>query len=180
MQQNRATLGSDPTQLQDIRWKAAESIRCFSWTAPEADVMTTPAEKAFVGWLHEWRTSCFTAAAEEVRITRQNSWKQWSGATTWAIGITAGYARPLAECLRQRSAADITRIRRANRRPQWNKFLSEMCKAILTISFFCRFAVNAEKFRGFVGKSAFRVLQIHLICDILYKIMGIFMNKSTL
>ena len=46
--------------------------------------------------------------------------------------------------------------------------------------FFCRFAVNAEKFRGFVGKSAFRVLQIHLICDILYKIMGIFMNKSTL
>ena len=161
--------------------------------------MTTPAAKVFVGWLHEWRTSCFTVVAEEVRITRQNSWKQWSGATTWAIGITAGYARPLAECLRQRSAADITRIRRANRRPpQWNKypcsvaewifiplhccskFLSEMCKAILTISFFCRFAVNAEKFRGFVGKSAFRVLQIHLICDILYKIMGIFMNKSTL
>ena len=155
--------------------------------------MTTPAAKAFVGWLHEWRTSCFT-----VRITRQNSWKQWSGATTWAIGITAGYARPLAECLRQRSAADITRIRQAYRPPQWNKyslryaawifiplhccskFLSEMCKAILTISFFCRFAVNAEKFRGFVGKSAFRVLQIHLICDILYKIMGIFMNKSTL
>ena len=153
MQQNRATLVSDPTQLQDIRWKAAESIRCFSWTAPEADVMTTPAAKVFVGWLHEWRTSCFTAAAEEVRITRQNSWKQWSGATTWAIWITAGYVRPLAECLRQRSAADITRIRRANLRPpQWNKyplryatwifiplhccskFLSEMCKAILTIS----------------------------------------------
>ena len=27
--------------------------------------MTTPAAKVFVGWLHEWRTSCFT-----VRITR--------------------------------------------------------------------------------------------------------------
>ena len=118
--------------------------------------MTTPTAKAFVGWLHEWRTSCFTVVAEEVRFIRQSSWKQWSGATTWVIGITAGYARPLAECLRQRSAADITRIRQANLRlTQWNKyplccaswifiplyccskFLSEMCKAILTISFLC-------------------------------------------
>ena len=40
------------------------------------------------------------------------------------------------------SAADITRIRRANRRPQWNKyplqccskFLNKMCKAILVTS----------------------------------------------
>ena len=65
------------------------------------------------------------------------------------------------ECLRQRSAADITRIRRANLRPpQWNKyplryatwifiplhccskFLSEMCKAILTMSL-CLFATGA-------------------------------------
>ena len=34
----------------------------------------------------------------------------------------------------QGCATDITRIRWANRRMQWNKFLSEMCKAILTIS----------------------------------------------
>ena len=112
--------------------------------------MTTPAAKVCG---REWRTSCFTVVAEEVRITRQSSWKQWSGATTWVIGITAGYVRPLAECLRQRSAADSTRIRQSNPRPpQWNKyplryaawifiplhccskFLSEMCKAILTIS----------------------------------------------
>ena len=31
MQRNRATLESAPTRLQDIRWRAAESIRCFSY-----------------------------------------------------------------------------------------------------------------------------------------------------
>ena len=31
MQQNRATLESAPTQLQDIRWRAAGLIRCFSY-----------------------------------------------------------------------------------------------------------------------------------------------------